>query len=59
MTSHMDKSFFCLHYAVNPESLTPMPRTILASFGRGIFRDSVSADHPSGPSLGGDELLDG
>jgi hypothetical protein len=56
MTSHMDVSFFDLHYAVKPESLIPIPSTILLSFGSGIFRDSVSADQPSGPSLGGEIL---
>jgi hypothetical protein len=55
----MDISFFDLHYAVNPESLIPMPSIILLSFGRGTFRDSVSADHPSGPSWGGDNSLEG
>ena len=36
-----------------------MPSIILLSFGRGTFRDSVSADHPSGPSWGGDNSLGG
>ena len=57
MTSQRLVSSFDLHYAVNPESLIPMPSTILLSFGMGILRYNVSGDHPNGPSLGGDWSL--